>query len=91
MNVGGQRFGQALLTPIAILYLLFLLAPISFFLVMSVFRYSPFELYIPTVTGANFWRLVSDSYYQGIVLRTLKIAAVTALFLQKTGMVAPAI
>lgn len=79
MESGGSRFGKLLLAPITLLYLGVLLAPISFFLLMSVFKYSAFDLYIPTVTGANFWRLISDPYYQDILLRTLKIAALTAV------------
>ncbi len=74
------NFGRALFAPITVLYLLFLLAPISFFLMMSVFRYSPMELYEPMVTGENFARLLGEDYYRAIILRTLKIAGLTALF-----------
>ena len=74
------NFGRALFAPITVLYLLFLLAPISFFLLMSVFRYSPMELYEPAVTGENFARLLGEDYYRAIILRTLKIAGLTALF-----------
>jgi ABC-type spermidine/putrescine transport system permease subunit I len=77
---GERTFTRVLLTPITLLYLLFLLAPISFFLAMSVFKYDPFELYIPTLTDENFARLVADSYYRNIILRTLKIAFLTAFF-----------
>jgi putative spermidine/putrescine transport system permease protein len=77
---GGRRFGQALLAPITLLYMLFLLAPISFFLVMSLFKYSPFELWEVTVTGENFARLLFDPYYRAIIFLTLKIAALTAIF-----------
>lgn len=77
---GERAFPAMLLAPISVLYLLFLLAPISFFLAMSVFRYDAFELYVPTLTGENFERLVADSYYRNIILRTLKIAFLTALF-----------
>lgn len=74
------NFGRALFAPITVLYLLFLLAPISFFLMMSVFRYSPMELYEPAVTGENFARLLGEDYYRAIIFRTLKIAGLTALF-----------
>lgn len=74
------NFGRALFAPITVLYVLFLLAPISFFLLMSVFRYSPMELYEPAVTGENFARLLGEDYYRAIILRTLKIAGLTALF-----------
>jgi len=74
-----RTFSRLLLTPITLVYLLFLIAPISFFLAMSVFEYDAFELYIPTLTGKNFERVVADSYYRAIVLRTLRIAFLTAL------------
>ncbi len=80
MRSGSGIFATALFSPITALYLVFLVAPISFFLVMSVFRYSPMELYIPAVTAENFGRLLGDPYYRNIIFRTLKIAALTAAF-----------
>jgi len=76
--MGDTGFARVLLSPIAVLYLLFLIAPISFFLAMSVFRYDPLELYVPTVTADNFIRLFDDSYYRNIIFRTLKISFLTA-------------
>lgn len=76
---GERAFGRVLIAPIGILYVLFLLAPLSFFLAMSLFRYDAFELYVPTLTSENFERLVADSYYRTIILRTLKIAVLTAV------------
>jgi ABC-type spermidine/putrescine transport system permease subunit I len=80
MGETGRRFGAALLTPIGLLYLVFLIAPISFFLAMSVFKYDAFTLYKPELTGANFGRLAFDPYYRAIVVLTLKIAALTTTF-----------
>ncbi len=80
MTRGERVFPTLMLAPISILYLLFLLAPISFFLAMSMFRYDAFDLYVPTLTGENFERLVADTYYRNIILRTLKIAFLTAVF-----------
>src|SRR5690242_7892027 len=68
MRETGRRFGAALLTPIGLLYLVFLIAPISFFLAMSVFKYDAFNLYKPELTGANFGRLAFDPYYRAIVV-----------------------
>lgn len=76
---GEQTFARVLLAPITILYLLFLLAPLTFFLAMSLFRYDAFELYIPTVTDENFVRVLTDGYYREIILRTLRIALLTAV------------
>lgn len=80
MRTGSRTFATVLFSPITVLYLVFLLAPISFFLAMSVFRYSPMELYIPTVTAENFGRLLGEEYYRNIIFRTLRIAALTAIF-----------
>jgi putative spermidine/putrescine transport system permease protein len=71
------RFGRLLLAPITLLYVVGLLAPISFFLVMSLFRYEALELWIPTETGENFARLFGDAYHRTIILRTLRIALLT--------------
>jgi len=75
----GGRSGRLWLAPIALLYLIALIAPISFFLVMSVFRYSALELWVPTVTGENFARLLGDAYHRAIIVRTLKIALLTTI------------
>lgn len=80
MSAGTSAFRRVLLAPITALYVLFLLAPISFFLAMSVFKYSAFEIYETTLTAENFVAVVSDRYYQDILIRTLRIAFLTALF-----------
>ncbi len=79
MVEAGRRFGRLLVAPMAALYLIALIAPISFFLVMSVFRYSALELWVPTVTGENFARLLGEPYHRAIILRTLKIALLTTV------------
>lgn len=79
MHERNFAFPALLLSPISLLYLLFLLLPLSFFLAMSVFRYDAFELYVPTVTSDNFVRIVTDAYYQEIIYRTLRIAFLTSL------------
>ncbi|EAQ02158.1 ABC transporter permease protein [Pseudooceanicola batsensis HTCC2597] len=80
MNTSGRLFSTFLFSPIGIVYLLFLLAPIGFFLSMSLFRYDAFELYVPALTTENFERVLTDGYYQEIIFRTLKIAFLTSLF-----------
>jgi ABC-type spermidine/putrescine transport system permease subunit I len=76
---GGRWFGRLLLAPITTLYVLFLLVPISFFLALGVLKFSAFQLYEPVLTAENFRRLVLDGFYQAILLRTLRIAAVVTL------------
>jgi putative spermidine/putrescine transport system permease protein len=68
-----------LLAPIGTLYVLFLLVPISFFLVLGVFKFSALEMWEPTLTADNFRRLLLDGFYQTILLRTLWIAAIVTL------------
>jgi ABC-type spermidine/putrescine transport system permease subunit I len=80
MSVVTQgRFGTVLLTPISVLYVLFLLAPISFFLALSALKYSPNEMFLTVPTTENFRRLLFDSYYQAVLLRTLRIAAIVTV------------
>jgi len=76
----GKLFGAALLAPIAVLYALFLLAPISNFLATSLFTYDAFALYKPVLTATNFSRLIFDPYYRAIILLTMKIALLSAVF-----------
>lgn len=80
MKTGSRAFPVFLFSPVGIVYLLFLLAPISFFLSMSFFKYDAFALYVPAFTGENFARVLSDNYYREIIFRTLKIAFLTSLF-----------
>lgn len=74
---GQGRLRIVALAPISLLYLLFLLLPLSFFLTISVFRYSPLEMYVPELTLANYTRFLFDGYYQRVLLTTLRIAAIT--------------
>jgi ABC-type spermidine/putrescine transport system permease subunit I len=75
-------FATALLAPIGILYLVCLVLPISYFLGVSLLRYSPQELYTSTLTLANYSRLLFDPYNQNVILNTFRIAAiVTAITL----------
>lgn len=80
MLATGRGFGKALLAPIVLFYGVFLIAPVSFFLIMSVFRYDALLLYRPDLTGENFARLLFDPFYRGIIILTLKIAALTTFF-----------
>jgi len=76
---GDRAFGGALIAPVAILYLLFLLAPLSFFLMLSLFKHSAFEMWVPTVSPDNYARLLFDPFYRGIIWRTLRIAAIVTV------------
>jgi putative spermidine/putrescine transport system permease protein len=80
MKTGVTGFGAALLAPIAVLYAVFLLAPIGNFLATSLLTYDAFALYKPVLTGANFSRLIFDPYYRAIILLTMKIALLSTVF-----------
>ena len=71
----ARRFVATLLAPIGILYVLCLVAPISYFLVVSLFRYSPMHLYDFRLTFTNYGRLLFDPYNQHIIVQTFRIAA----------------
>jgi ABC-type spermidine/putrescine transport system permease subunit I len=72
-------FAAVMLAPIAMTYLFFLIAPIGFFLAVSLFKYSPEKLYIPELTGENYGRLVFDPYYQRIIFDTFRVASIVTL------------
>ena len=79
---GGRVFAGLLLAPVGVLYLAFLIAPIGYFLGVSLLTYSAEQMYLAEPTLANYGRLVSDGYYRQIIYDTLRIAAiVTALSL----------
>jgi len=75
-----RRAGWLFVTPIGLLYLLILLAPLSYFLLLSIFKYSAFEMYLFEPTAENYQRLLFDPYYRGVIYRTLRIAATTTVF-----------
>ena len=79
MQDSTRSFGRWLFAPITSIYLLFLIAPISFFLALSVLKYHPDDLYQPIFTLENYRRLLFDGFYLAIIGRTLKIAAIVTL------------
>jgi ABC-type spermidine/putrescine transport system permease subunit I len=76
----NRKLLVAFMAPGTLLYTLFLLAPVMFFLAISVMKYDPIELYRPELTLENFGRIVLDPFYRDVVLLTLKIAALTTVF-----------
>ncbi len=73
-------FAAALLSPVSVLYILFLLAPVSYFLAVSFFTYSPQKLYVATPTLENYRRLLFDPFYRNIIYDTFRIAGLVTLF-----------
>jgi len=71
--------GMLFLTPVALLYVVILIVPVSLFLVTSVLTYDPMQLYVDKLTSANFTRILLDPFYRAIILLTIKIAVLTVL------------
>ncbi len=84
-RVGAERQAAAaavFLSPALLMIAVMLLAPLALILRFSLNRYDLTELMIETVTGANYWRFVSDPFYVGVLRTTLGVAvASTALCL----------
>jgi len=85
MLAGSRGFAVLLFGPIGVVYIFFLLLPLSYFLALSVFEYSHLEMYIPTFTLENYARLVGEPYYQAMLLRTLRVALLTTVFCLLAG------
>lgn len=75
----GGVFGVALMTPISLLYLCFLILPIGFFLSLSLMKFSATELYLPEVTLENYTRLLGDAYYREIIWDTIRIGLIVTV------------
>jgi ABC-type spermidine/putrescine transport system permease subunit I len=73
------------MAPATLLYIVFLLAPVSFFLAIGLMQYDAIDLYQPALTLANFGRMALDPFYRDIILLTLKIAALTTVLTLLVG------
>lgn len=77
-----RRSGWAVISPAAIIVLIFFVVPIVYFLRFSFETPSTTEFAVPTFTVKNFGDFFSSSYYVHTLIRTLVIAvAATALTL----------
>jgi len=78
-RIAERAFAPALLGPVTLLYLAFLIAPIGYFLAVSLLKYSASAMYLPSVTLENYRRLLFDGYYRQIIYNTLRMAAVVTV------------
>lgn len=76
---GGGVFGAALMTPIGILYLFFLILPIGYFLSLSFLTYSAQQMYVPDPTLDNYGRLILDGYYRRIIFDTIRVSLIVTV------------
>lgn len=67
-----------LLAPGLTMLTLFLLVPLGLIVVISVFTYSPTQIWLPPVTTANYVKFF-DPYYLGMTWTTVRIGLVTTL------------
>jgi ABC-type spermidine/putrescine transport system permease subunit I len=67
-----------LLAPGLTVLTLFLLVPLGLIVVISVFTYSPTQIWLPPVTTANYVKFF-DPYYLGVTWTTVRIGLVTTL------------
>lgn len=82
---GKNKSSFAYLTPISILYIGFLILPVTLFLSISVMKYDAFEIYKFQLTGDNFIRIFADWRYLSIIFETLEISAVTTILALLVG------
>jgi putative spermidine/putrescine transport system permease protein len=81
--------GFALSVPAVLCVVIFLLVPVGYIALLSLNAPSPGEIELsPDWTMAGYKRLFGDSYYLGILLRTVLIAASTSLVCAVGGFVA---
>ncbi|HET7882962.1 MAG TPA: ABC transporter permease [Acetobacteraceae bacterium] len=74
--------GVALLGPASAFMVLMLVAPLALLFRDSLNRYDPTELMVAATTPANYLRFLADPFYRGVLLTTVRVAAVvTALCL----------
>lgn len=72
-------FMTALLSPISLLYVVFLIAPIGYFLALSFMTYSPMEMFSMPPTLDNYGRLLLDDHYRGVIYDTLRVSLVVTV------------
>lgn len=75
----GGLFGAALMSPIGVLYLCFLILPIGFFLSLSFFTYSAQQMYVAEPTLDNYGRLIFDGYYRRIIYDTIRVSLIVTV------------
>lgn len=66
------------LTALALLFVsLFLLLPLVMLLRLSLYQYDPVDMYKEVLTVSNYTKFVTDSFYRGVLWRTVTVAAIT--------------
>ncbi|WP_413875135.1 ABC transporter permease [Albidovulum sp.] len=79
------RLAWLLVAPAALLLLCFLILPIVVMAAYTFFTFVTAGVEEATLTLANWHEFVTDSYYHGFLLKTLRVGAVTALICGLVG------
>jgi ABC-type spermidine/putrescine transport system permease subunit I len=77
-EIARGRVALALLAPGLAMLVLFLLVPLGLIVVISVFTYSPTQIWVPPVTAANYQKFFHP-YYLGVTWTTVRIGLITTL------------
>lgn len=72
------RLAVALLSPGLVVLTVFLIVPLAMIVVISVFAYSPTQIWIPVLTADNY-RKFFHPYYLGVTWTTVKVGLLTTL------------
>ena len=77
-EIARGRVALALLAPGLAMLALFLLVPLGLIAVISVFTYSPTQIWVPPITAANYQKFFHP-YYLGVTWTTVRIGLITTL------------
>src|SRR5690606_41138940 len=73
------RLAWMLVAPVLLLLVVFLLLPIAMMAVYTFFTFVTAGVEESTLTLANWREFLTDSYYHGFLLKTLRVGAMTAV------------
>ncbi|WP_167131902.1 ABC transporter permease [Paramicrobacterium chengjingii] len=76
----GTRLGWSVISPAAIIVLVFFVTPILYFLKFSLETPSQTQISTPTLTFENFQEFFASAYYVHTLIRTIIIAVCSTLF-----------
>jgi putative spermidine/putrescine transport system permease protein len=74
-----------LILPGLAVFALFFLLPLALLVLNSFYGYSRLTGIIPTITPQNYSRILSDSFYLAILLRTVRLACLTSIAVAIVG------
>jgi putative spermidine/putrescine transport system permease protein len=73
------RTALTLLGPASLLMLVMLIVPLGFLARYSLNRFDPTEMMIAAATPANYLRFVTDPFYRGVLVTTIRVSVIVTL------------